>query len=343
MSIITDSTGRIYEGLAYRLEADFEEQVVKLADLIFGPQSIYLDVKKHVRGDDFVTIPDGYVIDMARPSEPRLYIIENEIVSHDPFKHVGIQMLKFVTSFEDARTSVRDFLMGEIQKQPGALKRLERGCADSGSRNVDAYLDEAVYQEFRGLVLIDDAQQALHRVIEKIRADISVMELRSFVASDGAILHQFDTLYDDDEVPKPTSEPEEPSSKAALRAARRARRAASDTIVVPAREGGFNRVFLGENRWREIRIGAAMKSKLKYIAAYQVKPISAVTHWARVKEIRPWKDSGRYVVIFEEAAEKLAQPIPIKDGNLAPQGPVYVKWSELENAECLDEALTLKL
>ena len=83
-----------------------------------------------------------------------------------------------------------------------------------------------------------------------------------------------------------------------------------------------------------------MKSKLKYIAAYQIKPISAVTHFATIKEIRPWEDSGKYVVVFEEPAEQLARPIPIKDGNLAPQGPVYVKWSGLQSAEYLDEALT---
>jgi len=340
MSIIADGANRVYEPLAYRLEADFEKQVVALADHIFGRQSIYVDVKKRVKGDDFVTIPDGYLIDMARPSEPRLYIIENEIVSHDPFKHVGIQMLKFATSFEDAQTSVRDFLMAAIQKEPEALQRLESGCAESGSRNVDAYMDQAVYQEFRGLVLIDDAQPALHRVIEKIRADISVMELRSFQASDGSLLHQFDTLYDDDVVIDSDNEEPEPTSGVSRRAAILARRAAADTIVVPAREDGFNRVFLGENRWWQIRIGAAMKSKLKYIAAYQVKPISAVTHFATIKEIRPWEDSGKYVVVFEEPAEQLARPIPIKDGNLAPQGPVYVKWSELQSAEYLDEALT---
>ena len=95
-----------------------------------------MDVKKHVKGDDFTTIPDGYVIDMTEPAEPRLYVVENEIVSHDPFRHIGIQMLRFVTSFEDARTSVRNFLMPEIQKSSEAIRRLEEGRRASGSRGV---------------------------------------------------------------------------------------------------------------------------------------------------------------------------------------------------------------
>jgi len=43
MSIIADAANRVYEPLAYRLEADFEKQVVALADHIFGRQSIYPD------------------------------------------------------------------------------------------------------------------------------------------------------------------------------------------------------------------------------------------------------------------------------------------------------------
>ena len=70
------------------------------------------------------------------------------------------------------------------------------------------------------------------------------------------------------------------------RAGRRARRAKCDTIIVPAHEEGFNEVFLGEDQWYAIRISAAMKDKIKFIAAYQVAPISAITHVAEVKEFQ---------------------------------------------------------
>ena len=33
-----------------------------------------------------------------------------------------------------------------------------------------------------------------------------------------------------------------------------------DTIIVPAREEGFNRVFLGENAWYAIKISSSRKS-----------------------------------------------------------------------------------
>ena len=54
-----------------------------------------------------------------------------------------------------------------------------------------------------------------------------------------------------------------------------------DTIIVPAQEGGFESVFLHENAWYAIRIAGAMIDKIKYCAAYQVKPIAAVRRTPR--------------------------------------------------------------
>lgn len=337
MPILSDVAGTLFLPVSYERERDFEQAVIGLTDAIFGRTSIYVDVKKQIRGDDFVTIPDGYVVDMTEADSPSLFIVENEIVRHDPFRHVGIQLLKFVTSFEDARPQVRNFLMHEIAARPEHLKRLQTACDASGTRNIDAYLDMAVYREFRGLVVIDEARPELHRVIEKINADISVLELRSFEGDDGRVFHVFDTLYDDDE------QGEIPPINGAVdaddrRAARQARRAASDTIVVPAREEGFRSVFLGQDSWHSIRIGAAMKGRLTHIAAYQVAPHSAVTHVAEIDEIKPYQDTGKYLVIFKGPARKI-RSVPVADTRNAPQGPVYVKLEDLERAETLEEAM----
>lgn len=60
-----------------------------------------------------------------------------------------------------------------------------------------------------------------------------------------------------------------------------------DIIVVPAREEGFKEVFLGENEWRLVWIHGGMICRSRYVAAYQVDPISATTHISPVKEIAP--------------------------------------------------------
>ena len=109
-----------------------------------------------------------------------------------------------------------------------------------------------------------------------------------------------------------------------LRKLREARLAASDTVIVPAREEGFKQEFLGNHHWMAVRMSPAMKDRVKFIAAYQVAPIGAVTHIAEVQEIRLYKDTGKYQLIFK-TAPKAIEPIPPGDfkGNM--QGPLYVQ------------------
>ena len=56
-----------------------------------------------------------------------------------------------------------------------------------------------------------------------------------------------------------------------------------DTVVVPAQQEGFESTFLGQNCWYAIRIAGGMLDKIKYIAAYQTNPVSAITHYAPVR------------------------------------------------------------
>ena len=79
---------------------------------------------------------------------------------------------------------------------------------------------------------------------------------------------------------------------------------------------------------------------VKYIAAYQTHPISAVTHIAPVKEILPYQDIGKYIVIFEEPARELDRVIEIGRPEHSPQGPVYAVREDLLNADKLEDALT---
>lgn len=326
-----------YQLFEHSKESSFEKVVVSLSPEIFGQESIYIDVKKRVKGGEIITIPDGYVIDLADPLSPSLYVIENEIVSHDPFKHIGIQLLKFATSFDEGQVTIRKFLMDEISKDKVSLKKLEEACLKSTFRNIDNYLDAAVYKKFKAIVVIDEARDELHNVLEKINSEISVIELKTFVNSNGEFLYNFDTLYDELDEDTPKTERAKSYSPEDM-ARKRARRAKCDTIVVPARKEGFEKVFLGENRWHAIRIGAAMKDKIKWIAAYEKAPISAITHIAKVKEIRPYKDTGKYEIVFESPAKKVSQ-IPLNDSNMSPQGPVYVEYEKLQASKSVDELL----
>jgi len=111
-----------------------------------------------------------------------------------------------------------------------------------------------------------------------------------------------------------------------------------DTVVVPAREDGFREVFLGENRWYAIRIHESVIPRIKYIAAYQVAPISAITHWARVKSIEPWRDTGKFVLNFAEPATKISAIRLVPQSRVkALQNARYTSFDRLRKAESLDE------
>lgn len=106
-----------------------------------------------------------------------------------------------------------------------------------------------------------------------------------------------------------------------------------DTVIVPAQKDGFQKVFLGENSWYAIRISAGMIPKLKYIAAYQSAPVSAITHYAPIDRIEPYGESGKYALYFTEPA-KTVGPIPFADS--APglmQGPRYGSLQRLQAAK----------
>jgi hypothetical protein len=110
-----------------------------------------------------------------------------------------------------------------------------------------------------------------------------------------------------------------------------------DTVIVPAQEEGFQEVFIGENCWYAIRISGGMLPKIKYIAAYRTAPISAITHYAPVKHIESYGESGKYRLVFAEPAKEIP-PIPFGDavtGSM--QGPRYTSLTKLLAAKSIGE------
>jgi hypothetical protein len=112
-----------------------------------------------------------------------------------------------------------------------------------------------------------------------------------------------------------------------------------DTIVVPAKEDGFRSVFLDKNCWYAVRIAEKNIRRIQYIAAYQVAPVSAVTHMAEIEEIVPYQDSGKMIIKFKAPAKPLANPVNLREGKNGsqPQASRYTSRETLLNAKYLDE------
>ncbi|MCW8091335.1 GIY-YIG nuclease family protein [Alteromonas sp. ASW11-130] len=110
-----------------------------------------------------------------------------------------------------------------------------------------------------------------------------------------------------------------------------------DTIIVPAQDEGFQKVFLGENCWYAVRISGGKLKDIKYIAAYQTAPVSEVTHVAEVESIEPYGDGGKYKINFKGSAQVLK---PIVYGSAktgAMQSTRYTTYEKLVNANELND------
>lgn len=322
MQTIWTTKGR-YQSAQYESEADLEEAILKVQDELFGSRRIYLPVKRKIGGKGKQrNIPDGYLIDL-RGSQPRLYVVENELAAHDPLRHVALQILQFSLSFESEPRRVKTILLQALQDHAHARKQCEAYAKEKGYRNLDHLLEWLVFEgPFAALVIIDELADDLENVlVRKFGFPVEVLSVARYEDSSGERMYQFEPFLADvaaDDAAVDTTD--------------------IDTIVVPARADGFNETFLGENRWYAIRIHASMKPQVKYIAGYLAAPSSAITHVAPVKSIEPWKDTGKVVVNFSEPAREIG-PIPlVKGGRVrALQNLRYTNREKLEQAKTLDD------
>lgn len=110
------------------------------------------------------------------------------------------------------------------------------------------------------------------------------------------------------------------------------------TIIVPAQEDGFQQVFLKDNEWYDIRIGKR-RTKIRYIAGYEVKPRSGIQYIAKVKDIIPSENYfGYWKVIFDGKAQPYDHLIPL--GNTyPPQNIRYTTKRELDEVAEKNETL----
>lgn len=133
------------------------------------------------------------------------------------------------------------------------------------------------------------------------------------------------------EAPKPVSDPD---SVETMKIAKSGLTTDNDTIIVPAQKDGFDEVFLGENAWYAIRISGGMLPRIKWIAAYQTHPISAITHLAEVDHIEPYGEGGKYKVVFKGPALPLENSVVFGDApSGAMQGPRYTTLTKLKKAK----------
>jgi hypothetical protein len=240
---------------------------------------------------------------------PTLYIGEGDSVrerieSHDQKKDFWEQAYAFTASNNGLNKAHVRWLESQLIKH---AKKAGRSKLENGNDPAEPRLNEAERS---------DCKAFLHEILQVL----PVMALRAF------------------EEPKPVAAPHAPvSTPLAPGATAKASAGSPDdvVVVVPAQEEGFKAVFLGEHRWRAIRISFDKRNQIRYLATYQTKPIAAVTHYAPVATIEPYGEEGKYQLIFSGPPIEIRH-VPFAD---APsglmQGPRYTTLGKLLRAKKL--------
>lgn len=315
-----------YRRVEYESEADLEPAILETAPQLFGAQRLYVNVKKKIGRN----IPDGYLLDLSS-NPPVLYFVEVEVKAHDPYRHIAVQLLQFSMSFDEDKWRVKDVLYSALRDQRELWRQCEEFVERHRFNSVDHLLEAVIQAPFSALVVIDDASDMLETLLtQKLRFPVEVLQLQRFENDRAQRQYLFEPLLADvrRDLAVRTDGARQPLMVRDI-----------DTIVVPARPEGFEQVFLGEHVWRSVRIHGSMLDQIKYIAAYQVAPESAITHVAPVKTIRPAPvEQDKYELVFSEPAHSIGPVTLAPNGRVRPLRNLrYTTMQRLQEAKTLDD------
>ncbi len=218
-----------YKQYNYLSEEEFERDIVSNAKNFFGDKTIYIDLKKRLKGkygED--TIPDGYLFDYTFTNKPKLYFIENERLEHGVKEHIVPQLLKFRLNYKNNMMLLKNTLIDKIVETGIKLDEIAKGY---NYRNADDMFTDIITKDDLNIIVpIDEIDEELVECISCLNINIELKEFKKYICGD-SVLYMYE----------PLNEEVEDSAKNL-----NIKNEELDTIIVPASEDGFNRVFLCE-------------------------------------------------------------------------------------------------
>lgn len=311
----------IYEPDSFSTEQELEDAVQKHAEDIFSNDCIYICIKKRVtnKNNNFINIPDAYVIDFR--GRPKLWVVENELSTHDSFRHVGVQMLQFASQFTEGSFEIKSMLLEAINKDKDLQESANKLTKKVNFQNIGEVLDYAIYKnEFGFVIIIDEINQDLYSVTRELARQPELLQIQKYKSKDGTLLYTYEELLGEVVEAKSTWIKDIDDI---------------DTMVAPAKEEGFKRVFLSQKEWYAVRIASSVIPRLKYLAMYEVAPVKAIRWVGKIESIQPYEDTGKYKIFLSEINE--IEPINLGNPKYAPYGPRYTTYELLQKAKDLGD------
>ena len=159
-------------------EQELESVVQANAELIFGPDSIYLPKALIHTADGIGTIPDGFVIDLATR---RWFIVEAELAAHSVWSHIAPQVAKQIIAATQPPTR---------RTLTEVVVNLVRENATLKEKFADFDIDEIDIRRVLGEIFesspivgmpIDEVGADLREWAQTLRSDVRLWRVRKLV------------------------------------------------------------------------------------------------------------------------------------------------------------------
>lgn len=317
--------GKEYGLLSFENEAEFEKAVIENQKSLFGRDSVYVDVKRRIGRDSHRGIPDVFLIDFYDAKKPQLYIVENEIASHDVYSNITEQIARFGTSVVSSANQIRNVLIKAVESESEAKEEVEKYLLQSPFKNITElmiFLTED--NNIKIVVAIDDITADLNLAFRIFKNPPDVVLLQRYSDENNNICYYYEPMRDEIE----DIEREKTISGKSV---------GFDTVVCAAFEDGFKHAYIENNAWWAIRLSQEAREKLKYLAIYEKSPVAHISHYAEIDRIEPYKDTGKFILYL--ANKKTIKPIKLSTGKKgeAPQAPRYTTLKKLLSAKTVSE------
>ena len=175
----------LIDGVRYKewtpsTEDEFEREVKKHTQDIFGEQSIYLDMRQKLKsGVGTGSIPDGFVIVIG--DSPHWHIVEVELSSHPLHDHIVSQVGRFINGIENTRTqnNIVNAIYDEINRDDFFKLRLRKSI---GLVDPHKFLSDLISKPPVLTIIIEKASPELSEALKILRypQEIKVVEFQTF-------------------------------------------------------------------------------------------------------------------------------------------------------------------
>jgi len=167
-------------------EKQLERIVKEHAKQIFGKDSLYFTPKEKIKSKaERSSIPDGYAISLYKPYT--WYIVEVELSSHPPHRHLVPQLSSFISGIEnpDSQRRVSDLLYKEISSNPSLKAYVEKTVG----KEIHHFLSDLISEQPKFVVIVEEKTTKTEEACRNLKLEPQIVEFKTFAKGVGLTVH----------------------------------------------------------------------------------------------------------------------------------------------------------